>query len=71
MIDLEQLRYAVMDMILEDDWDRYDFDKILAGAESCWDDTAVRVNSSDFEFVFDNVSLDCLSVNVNDLIEEE
>lgn len=69
MIDYELLTNAVKDVLLEEQWDNYDLASIVRNAMLCWDDTAVLVKSSDFEFVFDLVSYDCLSVNTNDLKE--
>jgi len=69
MIDYERLTNAVKDVLLEEQWDNYDLASIVRNAVLCWDDTAVLVKSSDFEFVFDLVSYDCLSVNTNDLKE--
>jgi len=69
MIDYELLTNAVKDVLLEEQWDNYDLASIVRNAVLCWDDTAVLVKSSDFEFVFDLVSYDCLSVNTNDLKE--
>ena len=69
MIDYELLTNAVKDVLLEEQWDNYDLASFVWYAVLCWDDTAVLVKSSDFEFVFDLVSYDCLSVNTNDLKE--
>ena len=69
MIDYERLTNAVKDVLLEEHWDNYDLASIVRNAMLCWDDTAVCVKSSDFEFIFDLVSYDCLSVNTNDLKE--
>ena len=69
MIDYELLTNAVKDVLLEEQWDNYDLASIVRNAVLCWDGTAVLVKSSDFEFVFDLVSYDCLSVNTNDLKE--
>lgn len=66
-IDYNCLMNSVKEMLLEEHWDDYDLDLIVANARSCWDDTAVMVKSSDFTFVFDNVNYDCLSVSTNDL----
>jgi len=71
MIDYDGLMNAVKDMLLEDDWDYYDLNTIVRNAELCWDDTAVKVKSTDFEFIFDIVSYECLSVECADLTEEE
>ena len=69
MINFELLTNAVKDVLLEEQWDNYDLASIVRNAVLCWDDTAVLVKGSDFEFVFDLVSYDCLSVNTNDLKE--
>ena len=71
MIDYEQLLNALKDMLLEQQCDNYDLNEIVRNASLCWDDTAVLVKSVDFEFVFDIVSYECLSVSTNDLIEEK
>lgn len=69
MIDYELLMNALKDVLLEEHWDNYDLNSIVRNASLCWDDTAVLVKSSDFEFVFDLISYDCLSVSTNDLEE--
>ena len=69
MIDYEQLLASVKDVLLEEKWDDYDLISIVRNACLCWDDTAILVKGSDFEFVFDLVSYECLSVNTNDLTE--
>lgn len=69
-IDYERLLYALKDMLLEEHWDNYDLNSIVFNAVLCWDDTAVLVKSSDFSFVFDLLSYECLSVETNDLSEE-
>ena len=69
MIDYEQLMNAVKDMLLDEEWDNYDLNTIVRNAVYCWDDTAILVKSSDFEFIFDKLSYECLSVNTNDLRE--
>ena len=69
MIDYERLMNAVKDVLLEEHWDNYDLESIVRNAVLCWDDTAVMVKSSDFEFVFDLISYECRSVSTNDLLE--
>ena len=69
MIDYERLLYALKDCLLEEQWEDYDLNSIVRNASLCWDDTAVMVKSTDFEFVFDVVSYECLSVSTNDLKE--
>ena len=69
MIDYERLLYALKDCLLEDQWEDYDLESIVRNASLCWDDTAILVKSVDFEFVFDLVSYECLSVSTNDLKE--
>ena len=69
MIDYEQLLAAVKDVLLEENWGDYDLLGIVRNAVLCWDDTAVMVKSTDFEFIFDLVSYECVSVNTNDLTE--
>ena len=69
MIDYERLLNALKDVLLEEHWDNYDLNAIVWNASLCWDDTAVLVKGSDFEFVFDVVSYECLSVSTNDLKE--
>ena len=69
MIDYERLLYALKDCLLEEQWEDYDLNTIVRNASLCWDDTAVMVKSTDFEFVFDLVSYECLSVSTNDLKE--
>lgn len=69
MIDYERLLYAVKEVLLEEHWDNYDLNSIVRNAESCWDGTGVKVQSSDFVFIFDSVSYECRSVSTNDLIE--
>ena len=68
-IDHEKLLYALKDVLLEEQWDNYDLDSIVRNASLCWDDTGILVKSVDFEFVFDVVSYECLSVSTNDLKE--
>lgn len=68
-IDYERLMNALKDVLLEEHWDNYDLNSIVKNASLCWDDTAILVKSSNFEFVFDIISYDCLNVNTNDLIE--
>lgn len=68
-IDYERLLYALKDMLLEEHWSNYDLEGIVFNAVKCWDDTAVLVKGSDFSFVFDLLSYECLSVNTNDLKE--
>jgi hypothetical protein len=70
MIDYERLLYALKDMLLEEQWEDYDLNSIVRNASLCWDDTAILVKSVDFEFVFDVVSYECLSVSTNDLKED-
>ena len=70
MIDYERLLYALKDCLLEEQWEDYDLNSIVRNACLCWDDTAVQVKSVDFEFVFDLVSYECLSVSTNDLKED-
>ena len=69
MIDYERLLYALKDMLLEEQWEDYDLNSVVRNASLCWDDTAILVKSVDFEFVFDVVSYECLSVSTNDLKE--
>ena len=69
MIDYERLLYALKDCLLEEQWEDYDLNSIVRNASLCWDDTAILVKSVDFEFVFDVVSYECLSVSTNDLKE--
>lgn len=61
-IDYERLLLALKNIFLEEEVGNYDLEGIVRNAELCWDDTAVMVKSSDFEFVFDIVSYDVLSV---------
>ena len=68
-IDYERLMNALKDLLLEEHWDNYDLNSIVKNASLCWDDTAILVKSVDFEFVFDLVSYECLSVSTNDLKE--
>lgn len=68
-IDYERLMNALKDLLLEEHWDNYDLNSIVKNACFCWDDTAILVKSVDFEFVFDVVSYECLSVSTNDLKE--
>lgn len=68
-IDYERLLNALKDCLLEEHWDNYDLNSIVKNASLCWDDTAILVKSVDFEFVFDVVSYECLSVSTNDLKE--
>lgn len=70
MIDYERLMNAVKDCLLEEQWDNYDLTGIVRNASVCWDNTAVMVTGSDFSFVFDLVSYECLSVSTNDLIDD-
>lgn len=67
MIDYDALLNALKDMLLEERWDSYDLTSIVRNAEKCWDNTAVMVKSTDFTFIFDIVSYECLSVSTNDL----
>ena len=71
MIDYERLLNSVKDLILDEDGDKYDLNSIVRNAESCWDDTAILVKSTDFTFIFDKISYECLSVDTNDFKEEE
>lgn len=68
-IDYERLLNAVKDVLLEEHWDNYDLDALVHNASLCWDDTAVEVKGSDFTFIFDLISYDCLSVSTLDLKE--
>ena len=68
MIDYERLTHAVKDMLLDEHLDNYDLNSIIRNSRTCWDGTGVLVKSSDFEFVFDIISYECLSVSTNDLI---
>jgi hypothetical protein len=70
MIDYERLLNALKDMLLEEQWEDYDLNSVVRNASLCWDDTAILVKSVDFEFVFDVVSYECLSVSTNDLKED-
>lgn len=69
MIDYERLLFALKDVLLEEQWDNYDLNSIVRNAELCWDDTAVRVKSSDFSFIFDLMDYECVSIDTNDLKE--
>ena len=69
MIDYERLMNSVKDVILEEHWSNYDLNTIVRNASLCWDDTAVLVKSSDFEFVFNIISYDCLNVSTMDINE--
>lgn len=69
MIDYERLMNSVKDVILEEHWCNYDLNTIVRNASLCWDDTGVLVKSSDFEFVFDIISYDCLNVSTMDMYE--
>ena len=69
MIDYERLMHALKDTLLEEHWDNYDLVSTVRNATLCWDDTAVMVKSSDFEFIFDLITYDCKSVSTNDLQE--
>ena len=66
MIDYERLLHSVKDVLLEEHWGNYDLVSIVRNAQLCWDDTGVMVKSSDFQFIFDIVSYECLSVSTND-----
>ena len=70
MIDYERLLFALKDVLLEEQWDNYDLNSIVRNAELCWDDTAVKVKSSDFSFIFDLMDYECVSIDTNDLKEE-
>ena len=70
MIDYERLLNALKDVILEEHWSNYDLIGIVRNAVPCWDDTGILVKGSDFEFVFDSVSYECRSINVNELMED-
>ena len=69
MIDYDALMNALKDMLLDEQLDNYDLNSIVRNARYCWDGTGILVKSSDFEFVFDVVSYECLSVSTNDLTE--
>ena len=69
MIDYERLMHALKDTLLEEHWDNYDLVSSVRNASLCWDDTAVMVKSSDFEFIFDLITYECKSVSTNDLQE--
>ena len=71
MIDYDRLLISVKDVLLEEHWDNYDLEAVVRNAVLCWDDTAVMVKSNDFVFVFDIRSYECLSVDTNDLLEED
>ena len=71
MIDYDSLLNSVKEVLLEDLWEDYDLESIVRNASLCWDDTAVMVKSSDFTFIFDLVSYDCVSVSTNDLNDDE
>ena len=66
MIDYELLVIAMKDSILEDDWDKYDFESIAKNSTPCWDDTAVMCRANDFQIVIDSISYDVLDISTND-----
>lgn len=67
MIDYERLTNALKDVLHDEHLDNYDLNSIIRNARKCWDGTGVLVKSSDFEFIFDVISYECLSVSTNDL----
>lgn len=67
-IDYERLKYSLLEVLNDTD---SDVDVIVHNAELCWDDTAIKVKGTDFEFIFDLISYDCLNVNTNDLEWED
>lgn len=67
-IDYERLKYSLLEVLNDSD---SDVDVIVRNAELCWDDTAIKVKGTDFEFIFDLISYDCLNVNTNDLEWED
>lgn len=66
MIDYELLVIAMKDSILEDDWDKYDFESIAKNSTPCWDDTAVMCRANDFQMIIDAISYDVLDISTND-----
>ena len=67
-IDYERLKYSLLEVLNDSD---SDLDMIVRNAEPCWDDTAIKVKGTDFEFIFNLISYDCLNVNTNDLEWED
>ena len=59
-IDYDTLRNSIIDQLDESIIEHYDFDTVLKSAEPCWDNTAVKVKSRDFEMIFDNINYELL-----------
>ena len=49
-IDYERLKYSLLEVLNDSD---SDLDMIVRNAEPCWDDTAIKVKGTNFEFIFD------------------
>ena len=59
-IDYETLYNSVLEQLDDSIISNYDMDTILKSATLCWDNTAVKVKSKDFEMVFDLISYELL-----------
>lgn len=67
-IDYETLNNSIQEQIDDSIIDKYDFESILRSAEIVWDNTAVKVKSSDFTMVFDLISYEIMDYTGNDII---
>lgn len=53
LIDYEKLENAILDVLVDDNDEKYDIGVILKSAKLVWDNTAIEVKSNDFLMIFD------------------
>lgn len=53
MIDAERLKLAIKNSMSPDFWTKINFDKLINKAEIIHDNTAIRIQGSNFYFIFD------------------
>ena len=51
-IDYESLEHAILEVLDDSLWGKYDINVILKSAKLVWDNTAVQVKSKDFVMIF-------------------
>ena len=62
MVDVEKLKFNLMDCFEEDYWDKYDFDKIVQN--STVNSDMVEVKGSNFKAWFDKTSLELVNMDI-------
>lgn len=67
MIDNQRLLCCIKDVLIEENYNKYDFNSLITQAQSCWDDTAIQIKGVDFTMIFDKISYELLEYEGNDI----